>query len=237
MQITITNLTQNSISTDIGTVGPVSTITVDGVPPENLFNTTQQLDTLVSRGFITYSMLDTGIGSVAENPTFGDVVATGTVTASISGTATTLKLASGSETGLVSASTQTLGGSKSFANGLKTNLINSYSASGIAMMGAPTDASNAVGIALGSSTTLANAAAKLVDVKNGVTVKAYFDKDGNLVSNNIALGSTVDGTLSGSLSGIGVATTGAQTISGIKTFSDNRRYDFCHIFASKPPAK
>jgi len=48
-------------------------------------------------------------------------------------------------------------------------------------MGAPTDGATAIGTLVGSSTTLADPASKLLSVKNNAAEKFYIDKDGQLI--------------------------------------------------------
>lgn len=98
----------------------------------------------------------------------------------LTGSTISINSATGSVPGVVTTSTQSFAGAKSFNNGILTNTIGVTSASGISVYGAPTDASNAVGIGIGSSTSLANAAAKLVIIKNSSTEKANFGITGLL---------------------------------------------------------
>ena len=64
---------------------------------------------------------------------------------------------------------------------LFTDSVGSLTSSVLSLFGAPTDGATAVGVTLGSSVVLANASSKLLQIKNGSTEKAYFNKDGNLI--------------------------------------------------------
>lgn len=111
--------------------------------------------------------------------------------ASLSGQVLTLQPADGTHPGLLTTAAQTLAGAKTFSNGVLSNSVGASSASVLSLMGAPTDGASAVGAAIGSSTTLANAAAKLLSIKNNSTEKLYVDFAGNLVpsvSNTNTLG-------------------------------------------------
>jgi len=100
----------------------------------------------------------------------------------------TLHAADGTNPGAVSTSAQTFAGAKTFSNGVLTNSVGASSASVVAVNGAPTDASNAVGVQLGSSTTLAVAGAKLAQFKNNTTEKAFVALNGDFSGNGAALG-------------------------------------------------
>ncbi len=102
--------------------------------------------------------------------------------ASISGVTFTLQPANGSFPGVVTTAAQTFAGAKTFSGGILTNTVGASSASSLSLFGAPTDASNAIGTLLGSSTTLADTAAKLVSVKNNATEKMYVGYGGNVVT-------------------------------------------------------
>src|SRR6266700_328847 len=112
-----------------------------------------------------------------------------------------LDAADGTHPGAITSGTQTIGGSKTFSNGIVTNAIASLGGSVLGMFGAPTDGASAVGVSIGSNVTLANASAKLVQIKNNSTEKANFD-------------------LNGILNGPGVTASGAVTLPLIGTMAD-----------------
>jgi hypothetical protein len=107
----------------------------------------------------------------------------------------TMHAADGTNPGAVSTSAQTFAGAKTFSNGILTNSVGASSASVLSMNGAPTDGASAVGTQIGSSTTLANATAKLVSIKNNSTEKTYFDLNGGLggTSTQDVYGNMADG--------------------------------------------
>jgi hypothetical protein len=67
------------------------------------------------------------------------------------------------------------GGGQVYATGFRS-LQNAQAS----IIGSPVDGVSAVGVANDTSTTLSNAGAKLLSVRNGGAEKAYFDRDGNL---------------------------------------------------------
>src|ERR1035437_3909574 len=69
-------------------------------------------------------------------------------------------------------------GSVTATGGVLTNTVSAATASSVSVMGAPVDASNAVGVLVGSSTALANAGAKLFVVKNAGTEKFSISATG-----------------------------------------------------------
>lgn len=109
--------------------------------------------------------------------------------ASLSGQVLTLQPADATHAGAVSTAAQTFAGEKTFSNGVASNLVEASSASSVSVAGAPTDASNAVGVVLSSSVSLATSGAKIAQFKNGSTEKAYVDKDGGLTVSGVASGS------------------------------------------------
>lgn len=58
MIVTIINLTSNTISTDIGTLGPFQTISDSDVSPSEAYAMTPGLDNLRNAGYINYSITD-----------------------------------------------------------------------------------------------------------------------------------------------------------------------------------
>ncbi len=128
-------------------------------------------------GALTVNGVNIG-GAAASIGTFN----TTPVAAGLDLTSTVLSLhaADGTHAGGVSAAAQTFGGAKTFSNGVLTNTVGAASASSLSIFGAPTDASNAIGTIVGSSTALANTAAKLLQIKNNTSEKAYLGFDGSL---------------------------------------------------------
>ncbi len=129
--------------------------------------------------------------------------------ASISSTTLTLQPASLTLPGVMTAATQVFGGQKSLANGILTNSIGSYGSSSISIFGAPVDGGSAIGTLLGSSTTLANAAALLVQIKNNTSVKASFGIDGVLNLPGVVSGSNFINALDGARLNFSTADVGA----------------------------
>ncbi len=86
--------------------------------------------------------------------------------ASVSGATLTLQPADGTHPGVVTTASQTIAGAKTFSNGVLVNSIGSVGASSITLEGSPTDASNAIGVILGATASLADPASRLLTVKN-----------------------------------------------------------------------
>ena len=148
------------------------------VQPDPLDLLSSDGTTLTINGSLVITGSESGGGDVAS---VGPVGATPNANAaSIAVSVLTLQPASSGFPGVVTIGAQTLAGAKSFSNGILTNTIGVTSASSISVYGAPTDAANAIGTLIGSSTTLANTAAKLVSIKNNSTEKASFDLQGRL---------------------------------------------------------
>ncbi len=167
--------------------------------------------TVLGNLVVSGSATDFSLGPVGSTPNAN--------AASITAGVFSLQPASASFPGVVTTAAQTFAGAKSFANGLLTNTIGVTSASGIGVYGAPTDAANAVGIGIGSSTTLANTDAKLVSIKNNSTEKASFDYAGRMTAPDVLTplmtgGHTVAALATPVNATFATATTGGTLVAG-----------------------
>lgn len=71
-------------------------------------------------------------------------------------------------------------GTVSSGGTVEANFINAVTNTSVRVRGAIADGASAVGVILDNAFSFANAAAKLVSIRNGGVEKAYFDKDGRL---------------------------------------------------------
>lgn len=75
MQITITNLTRNVLSTDLGSLKPTTSLTVD-LPPEQAYLALQQLGELQTKGYLSLTVSDAD-AAVVGNSTVNNLTVTG----------------------------------------------------------------------------------------------------------------------------------------------------------------
>lgn len=108
---------------------------------------------------------------------------------SLSGQVLTAQPADATRPGMVTAGAQTFGGAKTFGGGLVSDSLVASGTATLVLTGAPTDGASAIGATLGSTTALANSAAKPARFLNG-TEKAYLEPNGCFTVTGATAGQT-----------------------------------------------
>jgi hypothetical protein len=111
--------------------------------------------------------------------------------ASLSGQALNLQPADGTNPGVLTAGSQTIGGAKTFSGGVVSTNLTSVSANSLVAAGTIADGAGNIGVKITNTVSLANATAKIVSFSpdNGATEKCYIQRDGAFVNTGTASGS------------------------------------------------
>lgn len=193
MKIQIKCTSSSPVSTDLGILNPGQTLTAT-LPPNQASQAAINLTALSNKGLLTVTVLDdstvlpvlqgsSGGGATSTATTFDSVAVTGTDGVELTNAGARVDFYTGDTSAYISRSaTNKLYSPATMQvdGGVLTNTVGAATASSLSLFGAPTDASNAIGTLVGSSTALANASAKLLSVKNSGTEKLYVDKSGNM---------------------------------------------------------
>jgi hypothetical protein len=208
MRVTILNLTYNTLSTDIGSIPPISSKFAD-LDPVKMHELSISIKSMVDAGLCSLTVTDEpGALDSLEEPLVDASITTAklasaTITPGNSkipvSSATVGKLdaewipdASGTVAGKLSAGAQTIVGAKTFSTSIATtnflasgsivytNHVGNYTTgSGLTLSGNPTDNASAKSVIVDTSAITASGS-KLLSIQNATVEKASIDKDGGL---------------------------------------------------------